>query len=82
MSNYCFNFVRTPGGTSVPTPTDISARTPGGMNVLDIIITRALYVLNLYLLLHKRNNRGVFEELAIARKFRHGEFEKKAVAAM
>ena len=87
------SFTTTPGCTDATTPSRSGETTPGSTNETDNII-RAIYVLNLYLLLHKRNNRGVFEENTSVRFSDiglsgavvgfpgHGEFEKKAVAAM
>ena len=83
----------TPGLTDETTPSRTGATTPSCTNETDNII-RAIYVLNFYYLLHKRNNRGAFDETTSVRfsdiglsgavvGFSHnGEFEKKAVAAM
>ena len=79
-----FYFVHTPGGRNVRTPGDTGVHTPGDRNVLDICITRALYVFNLYLLKHKRNNSEFLVEPANVRFLENWQpkFEKKAVAAM
>lgn len=92
--DYCSkDFATTPGCICATTPSCICETTPGCINATDNII-RAIYVLNFYYLLHKRNNRGAFEETTSVRfsdiglsgvvvGFSHnGEFEKKAVAAM
>lgn len=82
----------TPSLTDETTPSRTGATTPGCMSETDNII-RALYVLNFYYLLHKRNNGEFLVEPAVVRfshnggtavagKPDHGEFEKKAVAAM
>lgn len=82
----------TPGLTDETTPSRTGATTPGCTNETDNII-RAIYVLNFYYLLHKRNNGEFLVEpavvqfsdhggTAVAGKPGHGEFEKKAVAAM
>lgn len=82
----------TPSLTDETTPSRTGATTPGCTNETDNII-RAIYVLNFYYLLHKRNNGEFLVEPGVARfsdhggtalagKPGHGEFEKKAVAAM
>lgn len=86
------NYATTPGCTDATTPSHTGATTPGCTNETDNII-RAIYVLNFYYLLHKRNNREFLVEPAVVRfshnggaavagKPGHGEFEQKAVAAM
>lgn len=91
--DYCSkDFATTPGCICATTPSCICETTPGCINATDNII-RAIYVLNFYYLLHKRNNGEFLVEpavvqfsdhggTAVAGKPGHGEFEKKAVAAM
>lgn len=71
----------TPSLTDETTPSRTGATTPGCTNETDNII-RAIYVLNFYYLLHKRNNGEFLVEPVVVRFSDHGEFEKKAVAAM
>jgi len=90
MKNKVFT---TPSETAFTTPSEICFTTPSENNFTEIYKSR-VYVSKFYLLLHKRNNRGVFEKNtsvrfsdigssgAVVRFSSHGEFEKKAVAAM
>lgn len=71
----------TPGIASYTTPGIIRDTTPGITKYTDNII-RAIYVLNFYYLLHKRNNGEFLVNQAVVGFPGHGEFEKKAVAAM
>ena len=71
----------TPGLTDETTPSRTGATTPSRTNETDNII-RAIYVLNFYYLLHKRNNGEFLVNQAVVGFPGHGEFEKKAVAAM
>ena len=70
----------TPSITDYTTPSIICSTTPGITNFTDNII-RA-YIVLIFNNNTKKNNSEFLVEPAVVRFLNHGEFEKKAVAAM
>lgn len=71
----------TPGIASYTTPGIIRDTTPGITKYTDNII-RAFNVKKNFNINYTRETMGNFEETAVVRFLHHGEFGKKAVAAM